>query len=284
MRRRAVCLAALFAPLPAFAACPQADAVAELAARMAALQPARSFGPGLSLADGACGRDRLIGLLTDRHGPVVGWKAGLTAPAMQRRFGVSHPVRGALLRDMLLPDGATVPARYGAVPVFESDLLVRVKDKAIIGARDHMAILRHLDAVIPFLELADLVLADGELLDAANMLAINVGARAGVVGPEVPVVADRGFADRLAAMRVILTDHTGQVLADSPGSAIMGHPLDAVAWLVADLARAGTPVRAGDLFSLGSFSPFGRPAPGHRITARYVGLAAGPVSVSVAFR
>lgn len=282
--RPATLLAALLLPCAAMAACPSDAEVGRLAAQILANEPGTGFGPGLSLADGACAQDKLVARLSERFGPVIGWKAGLTAEAVQKRFGVPHPVRGALMRDMILADGATVPAAFGAMPLFESDLLVRVRDAGLAGARGHLEILRHLDAVIPFIELPDLVLAPGQPMDGPTLIAINVGARVGVVGAPVPVTADQDFADRLAAMRVILTDDTGRTIADSPGTAILGHPLDAVAWLVADLAKAGKPLRPGDLLSLGSFSPLGKPEAGRTVTARYVGLAAQPVSVSVSFR
>lgn len=49
----------------------------------------------------------------------------------------------------------------------------------------------------------------------------------------------------------------------------MGHPLDAVLWLVADLRAAGETLRAGDLLSLGAMGTPFAPVPGGAITARY---------------
>ena len=84
---------------------------------------------------------------------------------------------------------AEVPAAFGALPNVESDLLVRVRDEGINDAgNDHVAILRHLDQVIPFIELPDLVMPPGKL-DGPNLLAINVGARLGVSGAPIPVRA-----------------------------------------------------------------------------------------------
>ena len=56
----------------------------------------------------------------------IGYKAGLTNPAVQKRFNASAPVWGVLYAPMLLQDGATVDAAFGARPLFEADLLVRV--------------------------------------------------------------------------------------------------------------------------------------------------------------
>lgn len=280
MRRLIAALLLLAAP-PVLAACPTPATMAERAEKFLALEPLPAL-PGLSLADGACAQALLVQALAPRLGPVVGWKAGLTNEAVQRAFGVSHPVRGALLREMLLADGASVPARFGAVPRFESDLLLRVSDVGINQAQDIAGVLRGIDAIIPFIELPDLVLAPGQPFDGGTMLAINVGARLGVLGAALPVPPDA--AERLAAMTVTLADDTGRVIARAEGRALMGNPLAVMVWLLADMRAAGQALRPGDLVSLGSFSPLSAPEAGRTITATYEGLSAAPATVRVSFR
>ena len=68
-------------------------------------------------------------------GPLAGYKAGLTNPAVQKRFHTDRPVWGSLGKSMLLTSPATVPAQFGARPVFEADLLVRVSSAAINQAK-----------------------------------------------------------------------------------------------------------------------------------------------------
>jgi 2-keto-4-pentenoate hydratase len=51
---------------------------------------------GLSLADGECTREKFNKLLQAQMGAPVGYKAGLTNPAVQRRFEHDSPVWGAL--------------------------------------------------------------------------------------------------------------------------------------------------------------------------------------------
>jgi 2-keto-4-pentenoate hydratase len=84
------------------------------------------------------------------------------------------------------------------------------------------------------------------------------------------------FADALRDMRVVMTDQLGNELANSPGAAIMGHPLNAVLWLAEDLRKSGTRLRVGDKLSLGSFSALIMPAPGVRVKVRYLGLPGDP--------
>ncbi|GEM88804.1 2-keto-4-pentenoate hydratase [Oceanithermus desulfurans] len=201
-------------------------------------------------------------------GDPVGYKVGLTSRAVQERFGVDHPLRGVLLERMLLAGGAVVPARFGAVPIAEADLMVRVGDAGVNQAKTPEEVLRHLDAVIPFIELPDLMLKKGEPLNGATITAINVGARLGVLGRPIPVEATPEFARALAEMQVYVSVDDALVMK-VPGKAILGHPLNAVIWLAGDLARRGEALKPGDLVSLGSLGKPLRPQPGQTLWVGY---------------
>jgi 2-keto-4-pentenoate hydratase len=180
-------MAGLAAPPPAAAACPSHEKVSAIIRAWEAGEAVRGLRTDLSMTDAECGRKRLVQKLELALGRVVGYKAGLTNPAVQKRFGVSAPLRGMLLQKMLLEEREEVPARFGARPVFEADLLVVVKDSNIHQARTRLEALRSLSLVIPFVELPDLVVAEGEKLTASLIVFINVGARLGVVGRGIPV-------------------------------------------------------------------------------------------------
>jgi len=267
----------------AHAVCPSYERVNTILRFMEAREPVRGLRADLSMQDGECGRRRLVERLESSDNRIVGYKAGLTSKAVQERFGVSSPVRGVLLEKMLLTDGADVPADFGARPVFEADLMVVVKDAAIHKAKTHLDVLRSLSMVVPFIELPDLVMAEGEKLSAPLIVSLNVGARLGVVGKRIPVEPTERFAAALAAMRVVVTDQGGRELASSKGAAILDHPLNAVQWLVQDLEKSRIRLKPGDLLSLGSFTPPLPPRPGLSVTVRYEGLPGNP-AVSVRFK
>jgi 2-keto-4-pentenoate hydratase len=282
--RRLVLATALLLPLatPALAACPPAEAVQALARNLLANTPSQPLAGMTGLADGQCAQDRLVPLLSAEWGRVVGYKVGLTNPAAQQRFGVSHPVTGRIYEATVRArSGAEIPARFGAIPTVEADLMVRVRDEAINQARTHLDVLRNIDLVIPFIEMPDLVLAQG--MDGPNLLAINVGARLGVLGEAIPVQVTEEFAARLGTMTVVM-DNGERELARAPGTALLGHPLNVIPWLAQDLASRGQRMRAGELISLGGFSAALPTEPGRTYTVRYENLLAQPVSVSVRTR
>lgn len=266
------------------AACLSDEQVAEMVQRMAQAKPAANI-EGLSEEEGACTRNKLTRLLAAQHGKLVGYKAGLTNPAVQKRFNTDKPVWGKLYEGMLLPHGATVPAQFAARPVFESDLLVRVSSERINQARTVEEVLASIDQVIPFIELPDLVVEAPSKLNGAGVAAINVGARLGVMGEPVAVPANaaerQAMLDALRDMTVVVSDGGAAPLNATKGSAILDHPLNAVTWLAQALAKEGLAMKPGEWISLGSFSPLMPPKPGQQIRVTYEGLpGAKPVTVN----
>lgn len=287
---RAAGLAALLAMLlgtAAQAACLTDAQVVALHDAYNARQPAANP-EGLSAADGECSRAKFNRLLATQLGPVVGYKAGLTNPAVQKRFNHDSPVWGTLYESMLLKDGAVVDAAFGARPLFEADLLVRVSSAAINQAKTPADVIAAIDQVIPFIELPDLVVLAPPKLNGAAITAINVGGRLGVLGAPIAVQPTRAerFAmlDALRDMVVILSEG-GQEVDRGKGSDVLDHPLNAVVWLARDMARSGdgASLKPGDLVSLGSFSRLLPPRPGLAVEAAYWGLPGTP-KVSVRFR
>lgn len=276
-------LVALGCAAPALATCPSDAAMDGFAAALLAGRTSPPFQGMTSLADGFCAQDKLVARLAREWGRPVGFKVGLTAPPAQQMFGVNHPVRGVIFENTVkLRSGAELPGRFGATPQVEADFLFRVKDAGINTAgRDHLALLRHLDQAIPYLELPDTAIAGS--MDAPNLLAMNVAARLGVLGEPIAVEPTQEFADRLAGMTVILGDDTREI-ARAPGRVVLGHPLNVVAFLIEDLAKQGRQLKAGDLLSVAGYSAPVPAEAGRTYTVRYEGLAAAPVSVSVRLR
>jgi 2-keto-4-pentenoate hydratase len=272
-RRLVAALLVSLALVPeARAACPDDAAIARFAGQVLQRQSPTPFA-ALSPADGRCVQDKLIALFAQPLGDVVGFKLGLTNPAIQQRFGIDHPIRGSIFHATLrASSGAEIEARFAAVPVLEADMLVRIGMGGVETALNHhAALIRHIDQVIPFIELPDLVYSPDHRPSLGDLLAVNVGARLGVVGRPIAVTPSAEFAAALGRMSVSL-HQDGREVSRAPSAAILGHPLNALAWIARDLAREGRHLREGDMISLGSFSPPQPVVAGQVWTARYEGL------------
>ncbi|MEJ8821234.1 fumarylacetoacetate hydrolase [Variovorax humicola] len=262
--------------------------VGAMAAALAARAPAANPPDDMSEADASCTRAKLNKLLAARYGAVIGYKAGLTNPTIQKRFNADKPVWGVLYQGMVLDSGATVDAAFGARPLYEADLLVRVKSEAINRAKTAADVIAAIDQIVPFIELPDLTVQSTTALTGPGVTAINAGARLGVKGLAV-LVPQADFAqayllDALRDMTVRITDaSTGAQLARGKGADVLGHPLNAVVWLAEALGKEGLAMKPGDVISLGSFSPLLTPKPGLSVQVTYDGLP-GAQSVSVSFK
>ena len=135
---------------------------------------------------------------------------------------------------------------------------------------------------ICFIELADGTFDTNAPADAGVLVAGNVGARAGVLGESREIKASKEFLEAFKTMSLVLKKE-GKELSRVTADGVMGHPLNAVLWLVNDLKRTGEKLAAGDVISLGSPSPQVTPQPGDKFTLVYEGLPGGPLTATVKF-
>ena len=272
---------ALAFPLLAHAACPDHAAVAAYVADFEAARVSQGFGNDLDLADAECAKGKLVQELPQVQGRVVGYKAAFTNPALQQRFGVTSPAWGVMFARMMVASGAKLPARFGARPLYEADFVAVVKDAALADAKTPLEALQHISAVVPFIELADLMLEGTPNRHGAHCHQYWVSgrrpgpARRGRAHPGVPGRAgqydgrhDRGHQRQGTGARQRQRPHGA-----SDQCRAMGCPGAQEGW-----GRA----QAGDLLSLGGYIPPTPTQPGTSITVQYFGLPGDP-SVTVHF-
>lgn len=286
MKRHALAFLNSILILQSLAAPATADAqsLPQLVEDYLAKRPTKALQPGLSLNDAYAAQQRFVERLEPKLGVRAGHKIGLVTPQTQERYGAKGPMRGVLLRAMMFKDGAEVPLNFGARPMFEADMIVVVKDDGIHSATTPLEVAQHLSEVVCFIELPDSLMDTTLTPDVGMIIAGNAGARAGVLGQRTAVKPTREFVEALGETQMTMTDQTGKELANAKAKVILGHPLNAVLWLIKDLSASGQKLKAGDLLSLGSIAPPQTPQAGQRITLRYEGLPGGPLTATVRFK
>lgn len=284
MKRLSVLLFAAGASLclEASAALPSSVSIERFASDFLAVRETRGFDQTLTMREALAVQQSVVRKLQPTLGKPVGYKVGLVAREMQKRFGVEAPVRGVLLEKMLLPNHAVIPAGFGVRPLLEADLIVVVKDAGINEAESVIEVAEHLKEVVAFIELPDAFIATNPPVTGALLTAGNVGARLGVLGSRLPMQSSPAFVKALADMTVTVTDSSGTILGRERGGVILDHPLNAVLWLMEELRESGVRLRAGDFISLGSIKAM--PAPRDKsVTVKYEGLPGGLIDVSLRF-
>lgn len=240
--------------------------------------------PDLSLKDGYLIQRGLVSSLSQKLGKPVGYKVGLTNAIAQNKLQVNHPVMGILLKEMLLKNGAKVKADFGAIPRIEGDLIVRVSSDQINQAKTPEDVIKSLDQVIPFLELPDLMFDKDVKLSAGKLVAVNVGARLGIMGKPIVLKDKEKWRNQLKQIRVTIKNSTGKELGTGNSDSLLNDPLNVVIWLRDELKSQGKTLKKGDLISLGSMTTFIPITAGQTIQAYYWGLEKEkPITLTVTF-
>ena len=288
MKRNRLFCVTLLSLLIALSFCSQAFAAGEgtrLADFYLTKLPAPALVPSPTLDQAMKMQVEFIQAIMPFFGKAVGYKAGLTNPSVQKVFDVTAPVRGTLMEKMILKSGTTIEANFGAQPLYEGDLILRVGSDAINGAATPMEALRSIDAAIPFIELPDLVFAKGVKINGLMLAAVNMAARYGIVGEPIPVQATAEWMERLKTFKCQIYDEKGTMLIEGPGSNLMEHPMNVVLWIRDSLKAEGITLKKGDLLSLGTITKLTPTTPNTTVFARYVGLdPKGHVVISVNFK
>jgi|SRR5688572_3565206 len=279
-RMRAPAIAALFIALISQAGPLSDEMIRRIADGYLAGTRLPPLDPEVSMPEALRVQAKLVDLLKSRLGPVAGYKIGLITQEAQARNNTDAPVRGVLLQAMLFSDNAELAASSGAQLTLEVDMGVFVKDEGVNDATTLAEVVTHLSDLVCFIELTDSFAAPRQPMNAALLTALNVYARAGIIGQRRPLTP--ALVDAIPRMRMVLLDDAGTVIFDVPSLNVQ--PLANIAWLVAELKKAGTPLKEGDFISLGSPAPMQPVVAGRRVTLRYEGLPGGPMTSTVKIR
>jgi 2-keto-4-pentenoate hydratase len=261
------------------------DDGAKLAEHFLKKIPLTSYDQSMTVEQAMKIQTQFVKSLKPTFGEVVGYKAGLTNVDVQKSLGVSHPLRGTLLKKMLLKSGAEIEANYGFRPFSEGDLILRVGSAEINKAKTQQETLKCIDAVIPFIELPDMPYAREVKLNGPAIAAVNVGARFGITGSPIPLKASKEWMNRLKNFKLQIMDDKGTVLSEGQGTSLLGDPLNVVIWIRDSLKAEGKKLKKGDLLSLGSITKMLPIAPNTSLRAHYIDLdPKGPVDITVKFK
>lgn len=182
----------------------------------------------------------------EAHG---GWKVAVPLPAQYQAIGLTGPAMGGLLKSRLLKSGARFPAGSILKPGIECEVAVRmaIDAPASAGPYTQANILPLVGAVMSAIEVVDNRYADLAGMMGPARIADDFLQHACVLGKEITDYRSIDFT--MITGRSI---HNGKEIASGPGTAVMGNPLAALAWLANKLISLGTNLKSGDIVMTGS--------------------------------
>ncbi len=182
--------------------------------------------------------------------PRVGWKLGATSVSAQRALGLDGPFFAPLLRRFCHESGTVIalPVKQGPGVEAEFAVLLGAELPARPEAYDRDSVAAAVAAVCPAIEIAGSRLVDGMAKPDPMMIVADGGSNIGFVQGE----PHAGWAGLDLAAQEVTLFINGEQSASGNGGMVMGHPLDAVAWLANELSRDGRGLNVGDVITTGS--------------------------------
>ena len=199
---------------------------------------------------------------------VVGKKIGVTSKPVQDMLGVHQPDFGFLTDRMQHPDGACISlAASGLIqPRAEGEIAFMLKADLHGPSVTREAVLAATEWVAPCFEIVDSRIHDWKIR-IQDTVADNASCGVFVIGD---CHRDPAGLD-LAALRMAMA-RNGEPAGSGLGSAVQGHPAEAVAWLANTLGPLGIPFRKGELILSGSLAPLIPARAGDHFTMEIEGL------------
>ena len=175
-------------------------------------------------------------LLKPERGAIAGYKVALTTAVMQKMVGFGHPCSGAIFASGVHHSPATIKGSDFVHLGAECEIAVLLSRDLPANAApyDRESVKGAVAALMPAFELVDDRGADYSDLFFLGVAADNAW-NAGIVLGE-PVTDWRGI-DLVAASGAMTIN--GQPAGEGKGGDVLGHPLEALAWLANNLAERG---------------------------------------------
>lgn len=201
-------------------------------------------------------------------GRMSGYKIGCTTAVMQRYLRITHPCAGGVLeRSVHRLDASLAHADFCRVGV-ECELAVTLgTDLAGPGPFTRDSVAGAIDCVMAAIEVVDDRWVDYTAVDAPSLIADDFFGAGCVLGEPVryqPHMDLAGISGRMAV--------NGHGVGEGMGADILGHPLEALAWLASARTRAGGGLARGEFVLLGSLVKTRWLAAGDRVDVEVAGL------------
>lgn len=199
---------------------------------------------------------------------IIGKKIGVTSKAVQDMLGVHQPDFGFLTNWMQVQNGGNVSmAEYKLIqPRAEGEIAFILKEDLTgpgISARD---VLDATEFVVPCFEIVDSRI-DNWQIKIQDTIADN--ASCGVFALGDARIDPRSLDLAQVKLEVL---KNGEPAGSGFGSAVQGHPCEAVAWLANTLGEFGIPFRRGEIILSGALAPLVPVSTGDHISLSLSGM------------
>jgi len=199
-------------------------------------------------------------------GDVIGHKIACTNEIARKLLKADHPFSGHLLSGTTHPSGASLDASQFFMRVMEAEFAFQMASdlppRSTPYTREEIA--DAVAGVLPGIEIVDSRFGDWTTVGIPSLIADNDCHGAWVKGA---LIKDWRAID-LAGQPVQLLVN-GEVKGTGSGAAVLGHPLNALEWLVNSLNQRGVVLKSGQYVTTGVTTDIYMAAPGDHVKADF---------------
>jgi 2-keto-4-pentenoate hydratase len=197
---------------------------------------------------------------------VKGHKVGLASAAMQRQMGVRQPDYGHLMTDMFYLEHLRIPADAFIQPRIEPEVAF-VLAKPLKGPGVTVAdVVGAVDYVLPSLEIVDSRIRDWKI-SIVDTISDNASSGGVILGSRSAKLEDVDLRLMGCTLHV-----NGELVETGGGGAVLGSPLNSVAWLANTVGPLGVTLEPGHVILPGSMTRAIAVRPGDTVVATMSGL------------
>ncbi|TSD86110.1 4-oxalocrotonate decarboxylase [Mycobacterium sp. KBS0706] len=196
--------------------------------------------------------------------PVRGYKIGLTSKTMQELVNSKEPDFSAITEDLFFDENNPIEASRFITPFAEMEIAFVLNNRLEGPGILPVDVIRATDFVLPAIEICDFRVAYNPAMTIVDTVA-DLAACGGVILGANPRTLDQLELGKVkgAVYRDSVKETEGEA------SAVLGHPINAVAWLANKLAQFGVALDAGQTILSGSFVRAFPMRPGEQICCSF---------------
>ncbi|MFQ5993799.1 MAG: 2-keto-4-pentenoate hydratase [Acidiferrobacterales bacterium] len=228
------------------------------------------------IASGYAIQDSLVRRFLERYGGhVIGYKIACTNESAQKLLNTDAPVFGRLLTAFVHPSPALLKGDDFAILGIEAEFaFVISQDVPTVGVQQTAeTIINYVERMVPAIELVGHRFSDWGKFDAPLLISDNAVHQAWIAGTASDEWRDLDLSEHTVQLIV-----NGEVKAIGSGANVLGHPLNALAWLANELPTWGHALKAGNIVTTGTCIDVYTAKPGDKIRADFGTLGSAEVS------
>jgi len=177
---------------------------------------------------------------------VIGKKIGLTSKRMQQALGVYQPDYGHIIDKLIIGEGCPILLSELIQPKIEVEIVFILKEDLTGPGVTAAKVLACTMGLLPAFEVIDSRIKDWKI-KIQDTIADNASIGRVILGSPLSNV----YGIDLRSVGVVVRKN-GEVIDTAAGAAVLGNPVESVAWLANKLSEHGVRLNAGEIVLSGS--------------------------------